>query len=118
MVKVTSKWEGLDEWEASETQWQEDVIRQTIEEIEKTALRIERDAKLAVPVDTGDLRGSITTDVNSKGDSVSAEIGTDIEYSDVVEFGGIHQRAQPYLIPSFDNNVTNLEETISKILRG
>lgn len=115
---ATVKWEGLDEWQKSEEGWSKKVTQNIVAEIEKTAFRIERDAKLTVPVDSGDLRKSINTDVKTKSTGVTAEIGTDIEYSEFVEFGTINQRAQPYLIPSFDKNVANLENAINNILRG
>lgn len=90
---VNVKWQGLDEWQKSEEGWSKKVTQNIISEIEKTAFRIERDAKLLVPVDTGDLRKSIMTDVRTKFTGVTAEIGTDIEYSEIVEFGAIDRKS-------------------------
>lgn len=77
--------------------------------LQKAALRVERDAKLIVPVDTGLLRSSITTHV----DSNSATIGTSIEYAAKVELG-IGQRRQPYLTPAFNMNRDNIKKDIQE----
>ena len=53
------------------------------QEIEKTAHRIERQAKELAPVDTGELRRSITTE----GSGLDYEIGTNLEYSEYIEDG-------------------------------
>ena len=53
------------------------------QEIEKTAHRIERQAKELAPVDTGELRRSITTE----GSGLDYEISTDLEYSEYIEDG-------------------------------
>lgn len=116
-MAIESRWEGLEEWKISEEQWKDGVIDSVAEEIIKTAYKIERDAKLTVPVDTGDLRKSIETDIQGVGSSTSAEIGTDLPYSEHVEFGTSRQYAQPYLIPSFDDNVKDLQRTLNDILR-
>lgn len=117
-MRMSSEWKGHKEWEKSETVWQKKVLEMTLAEVERTALRIERDAKLLVPVDTGELRRSLETGINKSTYSINAEIGTDVEYSEAVEFGTYKQRAQPYLIPSFDRNTKTLENTLSNILRG
>ena len=117
-MRLDVKFEGMKEWSQSEKAWARDVIQKTNNEIEKIALSIERDAKMTVPVDTGELRGSISTTIRKTNSKASAEVGTDVEYAEVVEFGGRNQRAQPYLIPSFERNVSKLERSISDVLRG
>lgn len=116
MVKVHIK--GYEEWAKSEEEWKNNVVDNTLTLVAQTAIRTQRDAKLITPVDTGKLRGSLEADINRNDTSISTEIGTDVEYADVVEFGAINQRAQPYLIPSFDRNVRKLESSINNILKG
>ena len=53
------------------------------QEIEKTAHRIERQAKELAPIDTGELRRSITTE----GSGLDYEISTNLEYSEYIEDG-------------------------------
>ena len=74
------------------------------EVISKGALEIEARAKAKCPVDTGNLRNSIHTEI--KDDGKSAEVGTAVEYGAYVEFGTIHQPPHPFLIPS-GNEVWN-----------
>ena len=61
--------------------------------IKNTLHNIERDAKKSCPVDTGRLRGSITTNIIS---TYSGETGTNVEYADYVNIGTRYQQAQPY----------------------
>lgn len=51
--------------------------------LRKACLIVENDAKLTCPVDTGNLRSSITHVVN---DNVGI-VGTNVEYAPYVEFG-------------------------------
>lgn len=67
------------------------------EAIKNGALEIEQLAKTRCPVDTGNLRRSIHTEIKSDKE---AEIGTPVEYAPYVEFGTIYQPPQPFLIPS------------------
>ena len=53
------------------------------QELEKTAHRIERQAKELTPIDTGELRRSIVTE----GSGLDYEIGTNLEYSEYIEDG-------------------------------
>lgn len=96
--------------------------------LEKTCLRIERDAKINCPVDMGLLRASINSDVDKT--SLIGEVGTNVEYAAYVEFGTgifssegtgrqdawsyqdsagnwhttVGQRPQPYLNPALEAN--------------
>lgn len=87
-----------------------DVDKIVTDEIGKTAYKIERDAKRACPVDTGRLRGSISTNLGN----LEAEIGTNVEYAPFVEFGTRYQSAQPYMIPAFERNIDGLDNRIAE----
>ena len=80
--------------------------------IEKTAVKIESKAKYFCPVDTGLLRSSITHSISY--DRLSAEIGTNVDYSSYVEFGTWKMEAQPYLRPAFIETVANIVENYEK----
>lgn len=71
-----------------------------------TAARIERDAKLACPVDTGFLRNSIGTTItgDGRGGIVSATVGPTADYAGYVEFGTSRQRPQPFMNPAADRH--------------
>jgi len=58
-------------------------------------------AKQLCPVDTGNLRNSIT---HQQMDESTEAIGTAVEYAPFVELGTRRQRAQPYLKPAAENH--------------
>ena len=58
-------------------------------------------AKRLCPVDTGNLRNSIT---HQQMDENTEVIGTNVEYAPYVELGTIHMGARPYLRPASENH--------------
>ena len=70
----------------------------TVRALEKCGLTAEGYAKKLAPVDTGNLRNSITHDVDDG--ETAAYIGTNVEYAPYQELGTIHIKAQPFLKPS------------------
>lgn len=79
--------------------------------VRKVALDIEAAAKAAAPVDTGNLKNSISSDI----DGLSAEIGPTAEYGMYVEYGTSRMRPQPYMGPAVDANSGNLDEALGQI---
>lgn len=63
------------------------------------AIKVQNDAKHLCPVDTGNLRRSITKDVVS---STKALVGTNVEYAAHVEYGTKKSKGKPYLRPALD----------------
>lgn len=55
----------------------------------KGGIVIEADAKLLVDVDTGHLRRSISTRLIKVGNKTIVEVGTNLEYGIIVEFGSM-----------------------------
>jgi HK97 gp10 family phage protein len=80
--------------------------------IERTAIKIESKAKYYCPVDTGRLRSSISHRLSY--DRLGAEIGTNVDYAEFVEFGTSKMDAQPYLRPAFIEVVANIVEDYKK----
>lgn len=74
--------------------------------IRKTARDIERDAKIMAPVDTGNLRNSISTEITGDGrsGSMTAIIGPTAHYGIYQELGTSRMAAQPYLFPAADRH--------------
>jgi HK97 gp10 family phage protein len=75
------------------------------------ALIVEGAAKGLSPVDTGNLRGSITHVVETD----HAKVGTNVEYSIWVEAGTSKMAAQPYLRPGLDNNKRKVEQYMGQV---
>lgn len=77
----------------------------------KTAADIEGDAKAFVPVDTGNLKASISRTV----DGFTAEIGPTASYGAYVEFGTSRQGPAAYMGPAFDRRAPGLEQALAQI---
>lgn len=78
--------------------------------IQAGAMAIKRDAQIGAPVDTGNLRNSISYDTQTLANSVRAEIGPTAEYAPYVEEGTSKMEPQPFLGPAFDRNLAAIEE--------
>lgn len=86
--------------------------------VRKTAHDIEADAKALAPVDTGNLRNSISTTVTGDGrhGTLTAEIGPTAEYGVYVEHGTSVQPGQPFLGPAFDRRAPGYTEALARVL--
>lgn len=120
-------------------------MRQAVRE---GTLLIQRSAKEEVPVDTGRLRGSITSRVVGEEKSITGITGTNVKYAADVEFGtGPHMpemgslaiwakrhdvelkaiaeaigqhgtRAQPYMAPAAKANDSAIKKKIEDAVKG
>ncbi len=114
--------------------------------VNQACILVENDAKQRCPVGTGELRNSITHEIEETTEKrITGAVGTNLEYAPYVEFGTgifsslgngrqtpwcyqdakgewhttIGQQPQPYLQPALDTNRTKIEELIkSKIKEG
>lgn len=86
----------------------------------KAGMDVERDGKILCPVDTGNLRNSISTTVTGSGNSaeIGVEIGPTANYGDFVETGTSRMRPQPYMGPATDRNVPGWIAAIEQIATG
>lgn len=91
-------------WEMAEEKLKSQLSAAMGRGMTEIAMMLEADAILNCPVDTGRLRASITHKVENDGISASATIGTNVEYAPHVEFGTVHQKAQPFLRPALIEN--------------
>lgn len=85
--------------------------------VRSTASRIQRDAQIEAPVDTGNLRSSIGFGVRKTRYSVSADIGPTANYGGFVEMGTSVSAPQPFMGPAFDRHAPGFEHAIG-ILAG
>lgn len=82
--------------------------------LEEIGLLAEGYAAGKCPVDTGNLRGSITHEVDA-GDS-AVYIGTNVEYAPYVELGTSRQKAQPFLRPAASEHGAQYLQVLKKAL--
>jgi len=90
------------------------VLNAAVKALTGAALIVEGSAKNLSPVDTGNLKGSITHEVTKE----MAKIGTNVEYSPYLEYGTVKMAAQPYLRPALDDNKTAIERYMAEIYRA
>lgn len=81
--------------------------------LEECGLVAEGYAKRLCPVDTGNLRNSITHTQSEN----TEYIGTDVEYGPYVEMGTTRTRAQPFIKPSIANHVDQYKQIIERRLK-
>lgn len=78
--------------------------------IARTAHDIEGTAKALCPVDTGNLRGSISTTAAG----LTAEVGPTASYGGYVEFGTSRMAPRAYLGPAFDRHAWQLPAALAQ----
>ena len=88
----------------------------TVRALEKCGLTAEGYAKKLAPVDTGNLRNSITHTVDEE--EPAAYIGTNVEYAPYVCWGTIHMKAQPFLKPAVAANANEYRKIIENELKN
>ena len=84
--------------------------------LENCGLVAEGYAKKLAPVDTGNLRNSITHTVDE--DEPAAYIGTDVEYAPYVCLGTIHMNAQPFLKPAVNDHKDEYRKILENSLKN
>lgn len=78
------------------------------------AIIVEGTAVNLVPVDSGNLKGSI----NRRVFSDRAEVGTNVEYAEYVEYGVRGRTGQPYMRPAIDENRRGLLRRLAELIRA
>lgn len=81
--------------------------------LEECGLVAEGYAKRLCPVDTGNLRNSITHTQSEN----TEYIGTNVEYGPYVEMGTIRTRAQPFIKPAVADHVEQYKQIIEARLK-
>ena len=90
------------------------VVKQAGAAVRLATLGTERDAKILAPVDTGNLRNSITSDIRG----LSGAVGPSAHYGRYVEEGTSRMGPQPYMGPATDRNAALFVQAMDKIDPG
>ena len=88
----------------------------TVRALEKCGLTAEGYAKKLAPVDTGNLRNSITHEVDDGEPAVY--IGTNVEYAPYQELGTINMTANPFLKPAVADHANEYRKIIENELKN
>ena len=94
----------------------EDIKAALLRGLEKCGLTAERFAKKLAPYDTGNLRNSITHEVDDGEPAVY--IGTNVEYAPYVCLGTIHMNAQPFLKPAVNDHKDEYRKILENSLKN
>jgi len=88
--------------------------------MERATLIVENEAKRNVSqtggrhpqVQTGELWSSISSRVASKGNDITGEVGTNVEYGKHLEFGTIRMPAYSWLFPAVESKKDEIKEAL------
>ena len=89
------------------------IDKQQVDILEAIGLFIDGEAVLRCPVDTGNLRSSITYVVDESKKSVV--LGTPVDYALEVEKGNGRKRPQPYLTPAVEDNINKIQSIVKAV---
>ena len=89
------------------------LTRRASQVVRKAALDTMADAKTLAPVDTGNLRNSITTDARP-GD-LRAVVEATASYSAYIEWGTSKMQPQPFMQPAQERNTPGFFEAVSQL---
>lgn len=118
MVSVSFDTSDLNALAASFTKGGENIGKLAQVVVRKTALDIEADAKAFAPVDTGNLRSSIShSDLRTVGQGgvLEAEIGPTANYGIYLELGTSRMAPRAYLGPALDRRTPQFVQAMEDI---
>lgn len=99
----------------------EQALVAAVQELNNTALSVESTAKQNIKnnktVDTGRLLGSVNTKLAKVSTDATAEVGTNVEYANYIEYGTSKMGAKPFLNPAFDVETDGLDNRIRQAVR-
>ena len=107
-VEVACDVEGIEEFQAAMLQFDSALQNQVHRFLTSWAADVKAEAMRLVPVKTGHLRSTIYATIQNW----VVNIGADATYALFVELGTIHMRAQPFLYPSIQAYLPELEVMI------
>lgn len=95
--------------------FKQEILNRLNQGMQAVAYEVENNAKNLCPVDTGNLRNSIATEIEDEGDSKVLYVGSNVEYAKYVEFDDSksHPTGQAHFLR--DSLSTHLNEYKDKL---
>jgi|SRR5690625_782220 len=84
-------------------------------EIKKHGAELQNNAMRKAPVDTGNLKRSITIEI--KNDGMQAHIYPTAEYAPYVEYGTRYMTSQPFMRPSFQSQLEKFKADLQRLVK-
>lgn len=84
----------------------------------KSALMVEREAKLLTPVDTGRLRSSIMSSLGLGPLAVGAKVATNVEYAIFVHEGTKRMRPRPFMKQAVDDSIVEIQKLFNMAIEA
>lgn len=103
---------GLTTFISHKAERQKEIIQKLLTGMGKAVLIVERQAKEDCPVDTGRLRSSIASKVETAGEDITGIIGTNVDYASHVEYGTSKRPATPFLFPAVEKQKSSIAEAL------
>lgn len=105
------KWSGFNELHAKvaknvSLEAVKQVIKLNGAELQQTSMKLS-------PVDTGQLKRSITLDIKDKG--LTAVIAPHVNYAAYVEYGTRYMNAKPYIRPAFNLQILKVKRDLQSL---
>ena len=70
------------------------------QDLARRLIRVQNKARSLAPVDTGNLRGSITWEIRKRGNQLYGVVGTNVPYAIYMEKGTRYVAPRPFLAPA------------------
>ena len=114
-MSKTVKIVGLNAFVKNVSKKPKEVQKAVDQEINRSALRVEREAKKNAAWDTGWMANNIYSEMLKVG---KAQVVSPVEYSIFVEEGTRYMMAQPFLYPALKAEYQILMKNLNKLMRG
>lgn len=106
------KIEGLDKLQEKLQKLEGKIREGVVKALDDSALAVLRSAQIKCPVDTGNLRASLTKEVNKE--NLYAVVGTSVYYAPYQEYGTRRTKPHPYLRPAYEENRKDINANIKQ----
>ncbi len=111
-VTVNINLEGTEEFQQAISRFDTEMQNQVQAKLAGWAETVQKEAERLVPVRTGYLRSTIYV----KTRQWQMQVGAEAAYAAAVEFGTRNSRAKPYLTPTVQSRLPELQAVISEAL--
>lgn len=111
-VKISVNKKSLVKCLSDVSEFENKVEHSTKKGVKTMTDKLERQAKMLAPVDTGSLKQSIT----QKNNGLSATVYIDKDYARYVEYGTSKMEAQPFMTVNLETKAQDMADHIERLI--